>query len=47
MSEPKDEKEKDWRDTLPFPAHWLYYIAAKVVIVALVAGFALHYYGLL
>ncbi|HUO55614.1 MAG TPA: hypothetical protein VMU18_12775 [Rhodoblastus sp.] len=42
-----EEKEKDWRDSLPFPAHWLYYIAAKIVVLILVAGFALYWYGLL
>ena len=47
MTEPADEKEKDWRASLPFPAHWLYYIVAKVVILILVAGFALYWYGLL
>jgi hypothetical protein len=47
MSDPSDEKEKDWRASLPFPAHWLYYIAAKLVILILVAAFALHWYGLL
>ena len=25
MSDPSDDKEKDWRDSLPFPAHWLIY----------------------
>ena len=47
MTEPADDKDKDWRATLPFPAHWLYYIVAKVVVLALVAAFALHWYGLL
>ncbi|WP_296715534.1 hypothetical protein [Rhodoblastus sp.] len=48
MSPPApDDKEKDWRDSLPFPAHWLTYLVAKLVVLALVAGFALHWYGLL
>jgi hypothetical protein len=47
MTQPSDDKEKDWRASLPFPHHWLYYIAAKILMLALVAGFALHWYGLL
>jgi hypothetical protein len=48
MSPPSpDDKEKDWRDSLPFPAHWLTYLVAKLVVLALVAGFTLHWYGLL
>ena len=47
MTEPTNDHEKDWRASLPFPAHWLYYIVAKVVILILVAGFALYWYGLL
>jgi hypothetical protein len=42
-----EDKEKDWRASLPFPAHWLGYIAIKLVVLALVTLFALHYYGLL
>ena len=44
---PADGPEKDWRASLPFPAHWLGYIAIKLVVLALVTLFALHYYGLL
>ena len=29
----------------PFPRHWLYYIAIKLVILAAAALFALHYFG--
>jgi len=47
MTEPADDKEKDWRASLPFPAHWLAYIVAKIVILLLVAAIALHWYGLL
>ena len=47
MTQPPDSNEKDWRATLPFPAHWLYYIAAKIVVLALAAGFALYWYGML
>ena len=48
MSRPPPENpEKDWRSSLPFPAHWLWYIAAKLIVLALVTVFALNYYGLL
>lgn len=47
MDQPSDDKEKDWRASLPFPHHWLYYIAAKIAVLALVAVVALHWYGLL
>jgi hypothetical protein len=47
MSLPPEDKEKDWRASLPFPAHWLWYIAAKLIVLALVVAFALHWYGLL
>ncbi len=33
---PPDDPEKDWRASLPFPAHWLGYIAIKLVVLALV-----------
>jgi hypothetical protein len=44
---PPNEPEKDWRASLPFPAHWLIYIVAKIVVLVLVVWFALHWYGLL
>jgi hypothetical protein len=46
MTPPPDDREKDWRASLPFPAHWLSYIAIKLVVLALVTLIALHYYGL-
>jgi hypothetical protein len=39
--------KQDWRASLPFPAHWLWYIAAKLIVLALVTAFVLHWYGLL
>jgi hypothetical protein len=44
---PDDDKEKDWRQSLPFPAHWLSYIAIKLLVLALVTGFVLHWKGLI
>jgi hypothetical protein len=29
----------------PFPRHWMYYIAIKLVILAAAILFALHYFG--
>ncbi len=47
MTPPADGPEKDWRASLPFPAHWLWYIVAKVILLALVTLIALKYYGLM
>ncbi len=35
------------RPDTPFPRHWLYYIALKIVIIAAALLLALYYYGLL
>ena len=29
----------------PFPRHWLYYIAIKLVLIAIAAALALRYFG--
>ena len=42
-----DGPKQDWRASLPFPAHWLWYIAAKLIVLALVGLIALKYYGLI
>ncbi|WP_294535809.1 hypothetical protein [uncultured Rhodoblastus sp.] len=47
MSLPPNDPKQDWRASLPFPAHWLWYIAAKLIVLALVTLIALKYYGLL
>jgi len=31
----------------PFPRHWLYYLAIKLVVIALAVLLALYYFGLL
>jgi hypothetical protein len=46
MTKP-DDREKSWRDSLPFPAHWLLYLAAKVIVLALAAYLALRWKGLI
>lgn len=44
MTEPD---KKSWHDMLPFPKHWLGYIAIKVIVLALVVYVALRYKGLM
>ena len=43
MSAPE---RKSWHDNLPFPKHWLAYIAIKIVVLALAVYLALHWKGL-
>ena len=38
--------KKSWHDNLPFPKHWLAYIAIKIVVLALAVYLALHWKGL-
>lgn len=42
-----DPSRKRWQDSLPFPAHWLGYIALKIIVLLLVVYIALHYKGLM
>jgi len=46
MTQP-DDREKSWRDSLPFPAHWLWYIAAKIIVLALAVMIGLRWKGLI
>lgn len=39
--------KKSWHDNLPFPRRWLYYIALKIIVLALAIYLALHWQGLL
>lgn len=39
-------KEPTWISSLPFPRHWLYYIALKLVVLAIVVYVVLRNYGL-
>jgi hypothetical protein len=34
------------RDNLPFPKRWIAYIAIKLVVLAVLVGVALKYYGM-
>ncbi len=38
--------KKSWHDALPFPKHWLAYIAIKIVVLAFAVYLALHWKGL-
>lgn len=38
--------KKPWHDSLPFPKHWLVYIALKLLVLALAVYLALHWKGL-
>jgi len=42
-----DEPKKSWHDSLPFPRHWLGYVAIKLIVIALVIYVALRWQGLL
>lgn len=42
MTEPR---KKNWRDSLPFPAHWLGYIAIKIIVLALAVYLVLRWKG--
>ena len=39
--------KKSWHDSLPFPKRWLYYIALKIIVLALAIYLVLHLNGLL
>jgi hypothetical protein len=46
MEQP-DDREKSWRDSLPFPAHWLSYLVVKIFVLALAVAIALRWKGLI
>ena len=39
--------KKSWHDDLPFPKHWLGYIALKVIVLALAVYAVLRWKGLI
>lgn len=47
MSTNDNDGKKSWHDNLPFPKHWLGYIALKIIVLALATYVLLHYKGLL
>lgn len=42
-----DPEQKSWHDNLPFPKRWLYYIAVKIIVLAIVLFAALKWQGLI
>jgi hypothetical protein len=50
-SKPSIEKpgtqNKSWRTDLPFPQHWLGYLALKIIIILVAALVVLHFSGVL
>ena len=45
MTQP--DNPKSWTDSLPFPRHWLGYIAIKLLVIALAVFLALRWEGVL
>ena len=39
-------ERKAWHDNLPFPKHWLGYIALKIIVLGIGVYLALHWKGL-
>ena len=37
--------KKSWHDSLPFPKHWLGYIALKLVVIAIAVYLAMRWNG--
>ncbi|MCB1376983.1 MAG: hypothetical protein KDK89_01225 [Alphaproteobacteria bacterium] len=42
-----DNGNKSWHDNLPFPRHWLGYIALKIIVLAIAIYLVLRWNGLL
>jgi hypothetical protein len=38
---------KSWRDSLPFPKHWLSYVVLKIIVLAIAAFLVFRFSGLL
>jgi len=41
------DNKKSWADSLPFPKHWLGYIAIKLLVIAVGVYLALRWNGIL
>jgi hypothetical protein len=39
--------KKSWLDDLPFPRHWLAYLAVKIIVLALAIYLVLRFNGLI
>jgi len=42
-----DDRKKSWKDSLPFPRHWLAYVVLKIAVVVIAVLLALYFNGLL
>jgi hypothetical protein len=42
-----DDREKSWKDSLPFPRHWLAYVVLKIAVVVAAVLLVLYLSGLL
>lgn len=42
-----DNREKSWKDSLPFPRHWLAYVVLKIAVVVAAVLLVLYLSGLL
>jgi hypothetical protein len=40
-----EQPGKSWHDSLPFPKHWLAYVALKLAVLALAVWLTLYLYG--
>jgi len=38
-----DDRNKSWKDTLPFPRHWLAYVVLKIAVVVIAVLLALYF----
>jgi len=46
MSAP-DNRNRSWKESLPFPRHWLAYVVLKIAVVAAAVLLVLYLSGLL
>jgi hypothetical protein len=42
---PEPRRKRSWRDSLPFPRHWLAYVVLKLVVIALAVYLVLRFMG--
>jgi hypothetical protein len=47
MMNAPDDRNGSWKDSLPFPRHWLAYVVLKIAVVVAAVLLALYSYGLL
>jgi hypothetical protein len=47
MMNAPDDRNKSWKDSLPFPRHWLAYVVLKIAVVVAAVLLVLYLSGLL